>query len=66
MVEFASNLRAQGVAVVASSAFSTDGTPPDAVRVCLGGPMSREDCDIALRLIADTLEHPVHPHANVM
>jgi DNA-binding transcriptional MocR family regulator len=66
MVEFASNLRAQGVAVVASAAFSTDGTPPDAVRVCLGGPMSREDCDIALRLIADTLEHPMHPHANVM
>ncbi|WP_018411976.1 aminotransferase-like domain-containing protein [Methyloversatilis thermotolerans] len=66
MVDFASNLRDQGVAVVAAAAFSTDGTPPDAVRVCLGGPMSREDCDIALRLIADTLEHPVHPHANVM
>lgn len=66
MVDFASNLRAQGVAVVAAAAFSTDGNPPDAVRVCLGGPMSREDCDIALRLIADTLEHPLRPHANVM
>jgi DNA-binding transcriptional MocR family regulator len=66
MVEFASGLRARGVAVVASAAFSTDGTPPEAVRVCLGGPMSRDDCDFALRLIADALEHPLHPHANVM
>jgi DNA-binding transcriptional MocR family regulator len=66
VVEFASFLRTQGVGVVASAAFSTDGDPPDAVRVCLGGPLSRQDCDDALRLIADTLEHPLHPHATVM
>ncbi|MDM0014481.1 PLP-dependent aminotransferase family protein [Variovorax sp. J22P168] len=65
-VEFASYLRTQNVGVVASAAFSTDGLPPDAVRVCLGGPMTREDCDQALRLIADTLAHPRHPHATVM
>jgi DNA-binding transcriptional MocR family regulator len=64
-VEFASYLRTQGVAVVASAAFSTDGDPPDAVRVCLGGPLTRNECDDALRLIADTLEHPQHPHATV-
>ncbi|MBL8301655.1 MAG: PLP-dependent aminotransferase family protein [Ideonella sp.] len=66
VVEFASYLRTRGVGVVASAAFSTDGDPPDAVRVCLGGPLSREDCDEALRLIADTLDHPQHPHATVM
>jgi DNA-binding transcriptional MocR family regulator len=66
VVEFASYLRTQGVGVVASAAFSTDGNPPDAVRVCLGGPMTRADCERALRLIADTLEHPLHPHATVM
>ncbi len=65
VVEFASYLRTQGVGVVASAAFSTDGDPPDAVRVCLGGPLSRDDCDDALRLIADTLDHPLHPHATV-
>jgi hypothetical protein len=54
------------VAVVASAAFSTDGNPPDAVRVCLGGPLSRQGCDDALRLIRDTLDHPQHPHATVM
>jgi len=64
-VELASYLRTQNVGVVASAAFSTDGDPPDAVRICLGGPMSREDCDQALRLIADTLTHPLHPHATV-
>lgn len=66
VVEFASYLRTQGVAVVASAAFATDADPPDAVRICLGGPLSRADCEHALRLIADTLDHPQHPHATVM
>ncbi len=66
VVEFASYLRTRGVAVVASAAFATDGDPPDAVRVCLGGPVTRDECDAALRLIADTLDHPQHPHATVM
>ena len=66
VVEFASFLRTQGVGVVASAAFSTDGDPPDAVRICLGGPLTRDQCDDALRLIADTLDHPLHPHATVM
>ena len=52
--------------MVASAAFATDGDPPDAVRICLGGPLTRDDCDHALRLIADTLDHPQHPHATVM
>ena len=64
-MEFASYLRTRGAGVVASAAFSTDGDPPDAVRVCLGGPVSRDECDQALRLIADTLNHPVHPHSTV-
>jgi DNA-binding transcriptional MocR family regulator len=66
VVEFASYLRTRGVAVVASAAFSTDGDPPDAVRICLGGPLTRGECEDALRLIADTLAHPLHPHATVM
>ena len=66
VVEFASYLRTQGVGVVANAAFSTDADPPNAVRVCLGGPMTLQECDVALRLIADTLDHPRHPHATVM
>ena len=49
----------------ASLVYATDGDPPEAVRICLGGPMDREDCDEALRLIADTLTHPQHPHATL-
>ena len=51
--------------MVAAAAFSTDGDPPEAVRVCLGGQLSRDDCADALRLIAETLDHPRHPHATV-
>ncbi len=66
VVELASYLRTRGVGVVASAAFATDADPPDAVRICLGGPMNRDGCGAALRLIADTLDHPGHPHATVM
>ncbi len=65
-VEFASFLRTQGVAVVASVAFSTDGDPPDAVRICLGGPLDRDGCERALKLVAETLDHPQHPHATAL
>jgi DNA-binding transcriptional MocR family regulator len=65
VVEFASYLRTQGVGVVASAAFATDADPPDAVRICLGGPLTMEECDGALALIAETLAHPLHPHATV-
>jgi DNA-binding transcriptional MocR family regulator len=65
MVEFASYLRTQGVAVVASVAFATDANPPEAVRICLGGPMDTAACAAALQLVAETLEHPLHPHATV-
>ncbi len=64
-VEFASYLRMKGVGVLASAAFCTDGNPPEAVRVCLGGPMTLDDCERALRRIAETIEHPLHPHATV-
>jgi DNA-binding transcriptional MocR family regulator len=64
-VELASFLRMKGIGVVASAAFSTDANPPEAVRICLGGPMSLPECRSALQLVAETLEHPQHPHATV-
>lgn len=65
VVEFASYLRTLGVGTVASAAFSTDTNPPNAVRICLGGPGGRAACEASLRLIADTLSHPQHPHATM-
>jgi DNA-binding transcriptional MocR family regulator len=64
--ELALQLRNQGIAAVASAAFSTDGNPPNALRVCLGGSKNREECEEALRIIAETLEHPHHLHSAIM
>ncbi|MDB5818940.1 MAG: GntR family transcriptional regulator, partial [Rhizobacter sp.] len=64
--DFAADLRSRGVGVVSSAAFSTDGDPPDAVRVCLGGPVTRDECEESLRLIADTLDHPHLAHTSVI
>jgi DNA-binding transcriptional MocR family regulator len=52
---FVGHTRSTGVGVVASDAFATDGTPPEAVRVCLGGPADRSSVRGALEFIAHAL-----------
>jgi DNA-binding transcriptional MocR family regulator len=47
----ASDLRELGVAAVASMAFSTDRQPPDGLRLCLGGGLTRDDCGRALQAV---------------
>jgi DNA-binding transcriptional MocR family regulator len=64
--ELALQLRSQGIGAVSAAAFATDGNPPEAIRVCLGGPKDLDECEDALRLIADTVEHPHHLHLPVM
>jgi DNA-binding transcriptional MocR family regulator len=59
-VDLAAYLRSQGVGALASAAFSTDGDPPDALRLCLGGPQTLEECNRSLSLVAETLKHPHH------
>lgn len=60
--ELALQLRTQGVGAVASIAFSIDTNPAEAVRICLGGGNTREDCEHALKLVVDTLDYPHHLH----
>jgi len=55
---FASHLRGHNVHVAVSDAFSVAEPSPEAVRVCLGGAVSRAEITHALELIADALEHP--------
>lgn len=50
--EMAAELRGLGVAAVASAAFSTNRDPPEALRLCLGGPLDRDDCGRALQAVA--------------
>jgi DNA-binding transcriptional MocR family regulator len=52
---FVGHTRSTGIGVVASDAFTTDGTPPEAVRVCLGGPADRAAVRSALEFFAHAL-----------
>ncbi len=52
---FVGHTRSTGIGVVASDAFATDGTPPEAVRVCLGGPADRASVRGALEFMAHAL-----------
>ncbi len=55
---FGSHMRNAGIGVVASDAFTVEGAAPEAVRVCLGGPISRDALKGALDFMAHALEGP--------
>ena len=52
---FVGHIRSTGVSVVASDAFANEGAPPEAVRVCLGGPADRSAVRSALEFMAHAL-----------
>ncbi|WP_088343136.1 MULTISPECIES: PLP-dependent aminotransferase family protein [Rhodomicrobium] len=52
---FVGHMRASRIGVVASDAFTVDGTPIEAVRVCLGGPTERSGVRSALEFMAHAL-----------
>ncbi|PXW97450.1 GntR family transcriptional regulator [Sphaerotilus hippei] len=54
--DMAGALRTLGVAAVAGSAFSTDRQPPEGLRLCLGGALTRNDCGRALQAVEDAIE----------
>lgn len=58
--EFAAHLRGRGIAAAASDTFLvpglTAGPAPEALRICLGAPVTRADCRHMLETLADTLE----------
>ena len=47
-------MRATGLGIVASDAFTVEGAPAEAVRICLGGPLPRERLRSALEFMAHT------------
>jgi DNA-binding transcriptional MocR family regulator len=54
---FVGQMRGTGVGVVASDVFVADGsTPPETVRLCLGGPIGREELRKVLTFVAHSLE----------
>ena len=52
---FIGHMRGTGIGVVASDAFTVAGLPPEAVRVCLGGPIDRDGLRRALEFMAHAL-----------
>lgn len=55
---FASQGRSAGLGVVGSDPFCVAGTPPEAVRLCLGGPSTRQQIMQGLEVLAHALEGP--------
>jgi DNA-binding transcriptional MocR family regulator len=53
---FASQGRSAGLGVIASDPFCVAGTPPEAVRLCLGGPSTRQQITHGLEMLAHALE----------
>jgi DNA-binding transcriptional MocR family regulator len=53
---FVGHTRATGIGIVSSHPFTIAGQPPEAVRVCLGGPSQRATVRRALEFIAHSLE----------
>lgn len=53
---FVGHMRATGIGIVASDAFTIGDTPPEAVRICLGGPADRMQVRGALEFMAHALE----------
>jgi DNA-binding transcriptional MocR family regulator len=63
---FAGHMQATGIGVAASDVFVADGKPPEAVRVCLGGPQSRDAVRRALEFMAHALGHPPEISSTVL
>lgn len=55
---FVGHMRATGLGVVASDAFTVSGPASEAVRVCLGGPVMREGLRRGLEFMAHALSEP--------
>lgn len=52
---FVEHMRSTNIGVVASDAFTVNGNPTEAVRVCLGGPISRSQLESGLEYMAHAL-----------
>ena len=52
---FVGHTRATGIGIVASDAFAVGSSPPQAVRVCLGGSVDRSTVQMALEFMAHAL-----------
>ncbi len=63
---FIGQVRPTGIGIVGSDVFAVDITPPEAVRICLGGPTDRASMQHALEFVAHSLaETPARATASL-
>ena len=58
--DIAAKLREKGISAVSGAAFCTGNLPADALRICLGGSQSRQQCEEGLKILAAMLADPIH------
>lgn len=63
---FVHRLGSLGISVVPSDAFAVSISAPEAVRVCLGGRIGRQDLSRALKIIGQTLQSLPDQHVGVI
>lgn len=56
-IELGTRLQAHGIAAVVSDAFTMRGPAPEAIRICLGGATTRDECHRQLEIVHDVIEH---------
>ncbi|MBJ7556788.1 PLP-dependent aminotransferase family protein [Marinomonas spartinae] len=58
--DLATKLRSLGINAVSSAAFATDNHPPQALRICFGGPSSRKECQEQMTILYEMISQPAH------
>ncbi|MDR7344697.1 DNA-binding transcriptional MocR family regulator [Pantoea alhagi] len=56
----AAKLREKGISAVSGIAFCTDNNPVEALRLCLGGSQTRQQCEDSLKILSEMLADPIH------
>jgi len=58
--DVAAKLREEGISAVSGVAFCTDNNPVEALRLCLGGSQTREQCEEKLKTLSEMLADPFY------
>lgn len=58
--DVAAKLREKGISAVSGIAFCTDNNPVEALRLCLGGSQTRQQCEDKLKIMSEMLTDPIY------
>ena len=58
--DVAAKLREKGISAVSGVAFCTDNIPVEALRLCLGGSQTRQQCEDRLKIVSEMLADPIY------